>query len=387
MRAIVIVLDGVGIGNAPDAEKYGDLGAATLQHIAEKMGGIFLKNLWKLGLTNIFPIEGMSPNKNPIGAYGNMIEKSAGKDSTSGHWELAGLIVKKPFPTYPDGFPEEIISEFERRIGRKVLWNKPASGTEIINRLGDEHLKTGYPIVYTSADSVFQIAAHENIVPLDKLYEWCRIAREILSGDNGVARVIARPFIGSPGNFTRTANRHDFSLPPFDRTMLDMAKEAGMSVVAIGKIYDLYAGSGITEKYLTSSNSEGIDVLISGIEVETNGIIMVNLVDFDMLYGHRRNVVGFANALKEFDNRLPEIIKTMKSDDLLFITADHGNDPTHKGTDHTRERVPLLIYGQNIRDINIGDRDTFADLGATVCEYLNIESTKDGKSFLNVLIK
>ncbi len=383
MRAVIIILDGVGIGNAPDADKYGDFGAATFQHTAEKMGGLFFRNMWRLGLTNIYPIEGMSPNRHPEGAFGNMIEKSVGKDSTSGHWELGGLIVKKAFPIYPNGFPDDVISKFENEIGRKILYNKPASGTEIIKLLGEEHIKTGFPIVYTSADSVFQIAAHEEIVPIEQLYNWCKIARNILQGKNNVARVIARPFIGQPGNFVRTTNRHDFSLPPFDKTMLDLTSDAGLSVIAIGKINDLFAGQGITEHYSTKGNSDGINKLIAQIKVKFDGIIMINLVDFDMLYGHRRNVVGFAAALREFDNALPNIMELLDNQDILFISADHGNDPTHYGTDHTRERVPILVYGKNVKPTNIGERTTFADLAATVCEYLGTKPAKNGKSFLN----
>jgi len=386
VRTIIIILDGVGIGHAPDAAEYSDFGAATLQHVAEKMGGILLKNMWRLGLANIYPIEGMSRNMKPEGAYGNMIEKSAGKDSTSGHWELAGLVVEKPFPVYPDGFPNDVIEPFVDAIGRKVLYNKPASGTEIIVKLGEEHIKTGYPIVYTSADSVFQIAAHEDVVELDKLYEWCMIAREILHGEHAVARVIARPFTGEAPDFKRTPNRHDFSLPPYGKTMFDIAKESGYPVVAIGKIFDLYTGKGITEHISTDCNTTGIEVIKNQIERELDGILMANLVDFDMLYGHRRNTVGFAGALREFDNSLPKIMDLLRDDDILFITADHGNDPTHSGTDHTRERVPIMIYGKKINAVGIGDRETFADLAATVCQYLEIDATKYGESFLNDIL-
>ena len=386
MRAIIIILDGVGIGHAPDADKYGDLGAQTLQHIAEKLGGIFWRNMWELGLSNIFPIEGMTRNPSPEGAFAHMVEKSAGKDSTSGHWEIGGLIVKKPFPVFPDGFPDEAIELFEKAIGREILWNKPASGTEIIKKLGEEHIRTGKPIVYTSADSVFQIAAHEKIVPVGQLYEWCEVARRILVGEYGVARVIARPFVGENGNFTRTPNRHDFSLPPFGKTMLDLAKDKGYPVVAIGKIYDLYAQQGITEHYHTDNNTDGIRQIIEQIENHRDGILMANLVDFDMKYGHRRNVIGFAAALREFDNALVEIISAMSDDDILFITADHGNDPTHYGTDHTREQVPLLIYGKNVRPISLGQRETFADLGATVCDILGTEPAANGTSFKNEIM-
>ncbi len=378
MRAIVIILDGVGIGNAPDADKYGDFGAATLQHIAEKLGGIFWRNLWALGISNAVPIEGMSPNRTPLAAHGRLTEISSGKDSTSGHWELAGLVVEKPFPTYPHGFPAEIITRFEEAIGRKTLFNAAASGTEIIDRLGDEHVRTTYPIVYTSADSVFQIAAHEKIVPLETLYEWCRIARNILDGEHAVARVIARPFDGESGNYFRTPHRHDFSLPPNGKTVLRIALEANLPVVALGKIFDLYAGDGITEHHVTESNEQGIELLIEHISKSRNGLLLVNLVDFDMKFGHRRDTVGFAKALRVFDDALPRITNAMNSDDVLFITADHGNDPTHSGSDHTRERVPLLIYGERVNPINFGTRATFADMGATIATVLGIDLPAHG---------
>ncbi|MCD6595356.1 phosphopentomutase [bacterium] len=381
MRAIIIILDGVGIGHAPDADEYGDLGAQTLQHIAEKLGGIFWRNMWKLGLANIFPIEGMTRNSHPQGAFARMVEKSVGKDSTSGHWEIGGLIVTKAFPVFPNGFPDEVIEKFEKVIGKKVLYNKPASGTEIIKLFGEKHIETGCPIVYTSADSVFQIAAHEKIVPIKKLYDWCEIARKILVGKYGVARVIARPFIGGPGDFTRTPNRHDFSLPPFGKTMLDLAKDAGYPVVAIGKIFDLYAKHGITEHFHTDDNADGIKQIIEQIKNHRDGILMANLVDFDMKYGHRRDVIGFAAALRQFDNALPEIMAAMNDSDVLFITADHGNDPTHYGTDHTREQVPLLVYGKKVENVSLGQRETFADLGATVCDILDTEPTANGTSF------
>ncbi|RKZ34197.1 phosphopentomutase [bacterium] len=386
MRAIIIILDGVGIGHAPDADKYGDFGAATLQHTAEKLGGLFWKNLWKLGLSNIFPIEGMTRNMNNLAAFAHMVEKSAGKDSTSGHWELAGLVVDKPFPLYPNGFPDEVIKPFQEAIGRKILWNKPASGTEIIERLGEEHINTGFPIVYTSADSVFQIAAHENVVSVEQLYEWCRIARDILGGEHSVARVIARPFVGEPGNFSRTPNRHDFSLPPFDKTVLDMAKDAGYPVIALGKIFDLYAGQGITEHFPTKDNSDGIQKIIKQIKNKKDGILCANLVDFDMKYGHRRDVIGFASALREFDNSLEKIMESLSDDDILFITADHGTDPTHYGTDHTREQVPLLVYGKKVKPIDLGERMTFADMGATIADILDTEPTRDGISFADDIL-
>ncbi|MDK2793736.1 MAG: phosphopentomutase [Caldanaerobacter sp.] len=341
-RVILIVLDSVGVGELPDAYKFGDEGTNTLGHVVEKTG-IKLPTMEKLGLGNIIPLKTVAPNPNAIGAYGKMAEKSAGKDTTTGHWEIAGLIVEKPFPTYPEGFPKEIIEEFEKRIGRKVLGNKPASGTEIIKELGEEHIKTGYPTVYTSADSVFQIAAHEEVIPLEELYRMCEIAREILKGDHAVGRVIARPFIGSPGNFVRTANRKDFSLKPFGPTVLDMLKEAGYQVYAVGKIEDIFAGQGITDSIHTGNNDEGITATIEAMDAVKKGIIFTNLVDFDMVYGHRNDVNGYAKALKHFDERLPEIMLRLKEEDLLIITADHGCDPTTPGTDHTREYVPLLV--------------------------------------------
>ena len=386
MRAVIVILDGVGVGKAPDAEKYGDFGASTMQHIAGKLDGIFLRNMWRLGLPNVFPIEGMARNRKPDGAFGSMIEQSVGKDSTSGHWELGGLIVKKPFPLYPDGFPDEVIRPFVKAIGKEVLWNKPASGTEIINRLGDEHIETGCPIVYTSADSVFQIAAHEKIVPVEKLYQWCKNARDILKGEHAVARVIARPFVGSSEKYERTPNRHDFSLPPFDKTMLDLAKDTGYSVVAVGKVFDLYAGKGFTEHFPSDCNKTGINITIEQIKRRFDGILMTNLVDFDMLYGHRRNVVGFYAALKEWDAGLGKMFDLFTEDDILFVTADHGNDPTHPGSDHTREQVPILVYGKKVKPVDIGQRKTFADLAATVCEFLGTKSPANGESFLlNIL--
>ncbi|HHY79416.1 MAG TPA: phosphopentomutase [Thermoanaerobacter sp.] len=384
-RVILIVLDSVGVGELPDAYKFGDEGSNTLGHVTEKTG-IGLPNMGKLGLGNIIPLKSVPENPNAVGGYGKMAEKSAGKDTTTGHWEIAGLITEKPFPTYPHGFPEEIIKEFEKRIGRKVLGNKPASGTEIIKELGEEHVKTGYPIVYTSADSVFQVAAHEDVIPLEELYRICEIAREILKGDHAVGRVIARPFTGTPGNFVRTGNRRDFSLKPFEPTILDMLKEAGYEVFAIGKIEDIFAGQGITEINHTTNNDEGITATIKAMDEIKNGLIFTNLVDFDMLYGHRNDVEGYAKALTHFDNRLPEIMGKLTKEDLLIITADHGCDPTTPSTDHSREYVPLLVYSPSMKHgVNLGVRSTYSDVAATIAEIFKVGPTKHGTSFLKEL--
>lgn len=383
-RVFLIVLDSVGCGYLQDADKFGDIGADTLHHIAERIPDFNLPNLFKLGLSNILKIKDVSHPNNIAGIYGKMAEKSAGKDTPSGHWEIAGLILDKPFPTYPDGFPEDLLKKFMEVTGVKgYLGNKAASGTEIIKELGEEHIKTGYPIVYTSADSVFQIAAHEEIIPVEKLYEICEKTRQILKGEHNIGRVIARPFIGSPGNFTRTERRKDFSLSPPEDTLLDKIKNAGMDVIAIGKIEDIFNGKGITKSIHTGNNTEGIKVLSELMENSNiNGLIFTNLVDFDMLYGHRRDVEGYYKALVEFDNALGEYMKKLKETDIMFITADHGNDPTFKGTDHTREYVPILGYGAVLKPgTDIGIRETFADLGQTIAEILNVEPVKNGTSF------
>ncbi|ADH60276.1 phosphopentomutase [Thermoanaerobacter mathranii subsp. mathranii str. A3] len=384
-RVILIVLDSVGVGELPDAYRFGDEGSNTLGHVTEKTG-VELPNMGQLGLGNIIPLKSVPENPNAIGGYGKMAEKSAGKDTTTGHWEIAGLFINKPFPTYPNGFPDEIIKEFEKRIGRKVLGNKPASGTEIIKELGEEHVKTGFPIVYTSADSVFQVAAHEDVIPPVELYRICEIAREILKGDHAVGRVIARPFTGSSGNFVRTENRRDFSLKPFEPTILDMLKEAGYEVFAIGKIEDIFAGQGITGKNHTTNNDEGITATIKAMDEVKDGLIFTNLVDFDMLYGHRNDVEGYAKALKNFDDRLPEIMEKLTKEDLLIITADHGCDPATESTDHSREYVPLLVYSPLMKHgVNLGVRSTYADIAATIAEVFEVGSTKHGTSFLREL--
>lgn len=380
-RAIIIVLDAVGIGELPDADKYGDKGSNTLMHIKEALPALNLKNMCNLGLGLIDGDNVYEKVNNPKGIYGKMAEHSAGKDTTTGHWEISGIWIDKPFPTYPKGFPKEIIEEFEIKIGRKVLGNCVASGTVIIQELGDEHMKTGYPIVYTSADSVFQIACHEDIIPIEEQYRYCEIAREILQGDNGVGRVIARPFIGSNGHYTRTERRKDFSLPPIAHTLLDYVSDAGLTVSAVGKIEDIFCNRGITQSVHTHTNAEGIEQTIKYIENAPDGLIFTNLVDTDMLYGHRNDVEGFGKSLQYFDDNLPRIINAMSDDDILFITADHGCDPTTPSTDHSREYVFLLGYGKNIKPHNIGIRRTYADLAKTIADYFNIENDLRGEKF------
>lgn len=380
-RAIIIVLDAVGIGELPDAGKYGDKGSNTLMHVKEALPALNLKNMCNLGLGLIDGDNVYEKVNNPKGIYGKMAEHSAGKDTTTGHWEISGIWIDKPFPTYPKGFPKEIIEEFESKIGRKVLGNCVASGTVIIQELGDEHMKTGYPIVYTSADSVFQIACHEDIIPIEEQYRYCEIAREILQGDNGVGRVIARPFIGSNGHYTRTERRKDFSLPPIAPTLLDYVSKAGLTVSAVGKIEDIFCNRGITQSVHTHTNAEGIEQTIKYIENAPDGLIFTNLVDTDMLYGHRNDVEGFGKSLQYFDDNLPRIINAMSDDDILFITADHGCDPTTPSTDHSREYVFLLGYGKNIKPHNIGVRKTYADLAKTIANYFNIENDLHGEKF------
>ncbi|TYQ18303.1 UNVERIFIED_CONTAM: phosphopentomutase [Acetivibrio alkalicellulosi] len=385
-RSIIIVLDSFGIGQLPDAAKYGDEGSDTLGNIALKVKNFSLPNLESLGLGNIDNIKGVNYFKNPIGCFGKMAEKSMGKDTTTGHWELAGIILEKPFPVYPNGFPEEIISSFESAIKTSTIGNIAASGTEIINMLGDQHVKTGYPIIYTSADSVFQIAAHEDIIPVEKLYEMCKIARDMLKGDNGVGRVIARPFIGSSGNYKRTVRRKDFSLDPISKTVLDYAYEKGLSVKAIGKIEDIFNNQGITHSVHTNNNMDGVDKTIEFIKEDFEGILFTNLVDFDMLYGHRNDYEGYAKALIEFDNRITEILNVLKEDDMLILTADHGCDPTTESTDHSREYVPLIVYGKKFKkNVNLNTRSSFADVAATIADYLDIKADIKGESFLNII--
>lgn len=385
-RAVIIIMDSAGIGELPDAAKYGDIGSNTIGNIAAQMEGFQLPNMEKMGLGNIAAIKGVAAQQNPTACYGKMDEKSPGKDTTTGHWEIAGLILDKAFPTYPDGFPEEVIEAFEKAVGRKTLGNVVASGTEIIDRLGEEHMKTGYPIVYTSADSVFQIAAHESIIPIDELYVMCQKARDLLTGEHAVGRVIARPFKGEAGNFKRTSNRKDFSLDPNGKTVLDFAVEKGLQVKAVGKIEDIFSKKGITDAVHTKNNMEGVDRTLEYMKEDFGGIVFTNLVDFDMVYGHRNNVEGYGKALMDFDARIPEILKEMKEEDLLVITADHGCDPTTPSTDHSREYVPILVYGKKLRQgVNLGVRSTFADLASTIADYLGLDATLKGESFLKLL--
>ncbi len=376
-KAIIIVLDGVGIGELPDAEKYGDKGNNTLVNLKKAIPDLTLPNMCKLGLGNIEGADIFGADENPQGLYGRLAEHSAGKDTTTGHWEIAGVWLDKPFPTYPNGFGEDIILPFEEAIGRKIIGNCVASGTKIINEFGDEHIKTGCPIVYTSADSVFQIAAHEDIIPVEALYEYCKIARKMLS----VGRVIARPFTGTRGNYTRTERRKDFSLEPPKPTLLDYVKKAGLECACVGKIEDIFANRGITRSVHTTNNAEGIEQTVKFIKEDFGGLIFTNLVDTDMLYGHRNDIRGFASALEYFDSKLPEIMSAMKKEDILFITADHGCDPTTESTDHSREYIFLLGYG-NLPVKNIGTRSTFADIAATVAKYLDIKAEIKGESFI-----
>lgn len=371
-RVTVIVLDSVGIGELPDANEFGDVGSNTLGHIAEASNGIALPNMEKLGLGNLTDIKGVLRTSNPQGAYGKANEASKGKDTTTGHWEIGGVILEKPFPTYPNGFPKVVLDEIEKRTGRKILCNMPYSGTDVLDDFGDEQLETGAWILYTSADPVLQIAAHEEKIPLKELYEACKIALEICGEHSPVARVIARPYVGSSkGNFKRTSNRHDYSIEPPKDTILDKIKSSGLDVIAVGKTSDIFSGKGITEsKGTNKDNKDGIIKTINALKDDTNGLIFTNLVDFDMLFGHRRNVKGYKEALEKFDNYLPEIISNLKDKEILIITADHGCDPTYKGTDHTREYIPILVYGKGIKAVDLGIRPTFADIAATIEELL-----------------
>lgn len=387
-RVIMIILDSLGVGGLPDSEKYGDIGVNTLNNIAKNVNSFNIPNLINLGIGNL---EGLThvPNKtDAIGAFGRAMEISNGKDTTMGHWEIAGLQIYEPFNTYPNGFPDEIIKPFEEKTGRKVICNLPASGTTVIEEFGPRHMESGDLIVYTSADSVFQIAAHEDIVPLEDLYRYCEIAREMLRGRYLVARVIARPFVGAPGSFERTSNRHDYSVKPFGKTVLDNIKDVSKDVIAVGKIVDIFDGEGITESVHTVSNMDGVDKTIEYIKRQNNGLIFTNLVDFDAKFGHRRNIEGYKDALEEFDARLPEIMESLKPNDILILTADHGNDPSYKGTDHTREYIPIIVYGNNIKsNVNIGTRKTFADIAASIAEILEVKAPLHGESFYNIIRK
>ena len=387
-RVILIVLDSVGIGATPDAHKYGDTGSNTLANIAKKLRGLSIPNMESLGLGNIAPIQGVAVVTKPKAFYGKMAEASNAKDTTVGHWEIAGVITEKPFPTYPKGFPTEIIEPFKTAINRDILGNKTASGTEILKEYGDEQIRTGSPIIYTSIDSVFQIAACEETIPVETLYNICEKARAILTGKNNVGRVIARPFIKKNGGFLRTERRRDFSIEPPYPTLLDLAVKKKLPVIGIGKIGDLFAHRGLTEEIHIANNTDGIKKTIASIKEESSGIIFTNLVDFDTKFGHRNDTEGYADALKNFDSYLPEIIEALQKDDILIITADHGCDPTTSGTDHTREFVPILVYGRNLGTPgNLGVRSTFADIGASIVEYLNLDNVLSGKSFWKDICK
>ena len=384
-RVILIVLDSVGIGELPDAAMYNDTGSNTLGNIAKLHKGFSIPNLVAMGLGNIDPNNEIPTTATPTASYGKANEQSAGKDTTTGHWEISGLILDKPFPTFPNGFPSEFMTEFEKRIGHQTIGNKTASGTTIINELGDEHVKTHQPIVYTSADSVFQIAMHEDVFPIAEQYRICEIAREMLCGAMEVGRVIARPFVGFGGKYSRTSRRKDFAILPPDN-ILDAIKGQHKEVYAIGKIVDIFAGKGITDYVKTANNQEGIDQTIQAIKKNTDGLIFTNLVDFDMLFGHRRDIPGYANALMEFDARLPEITASLRPDDLLIITADHGNDPSAPGTDHTREYIPILNYTpSSSKGKNIGVRNSFADIAATIATALKVPLETAGQSYLREL--
>jgi len=381
-RALLIVLDGVGAGANPDAAAYGDAGASSLEHCAQAVGGLALPNLGSIGLGNITPLAGTPPRDDIRGCYGRMASTAAGKDSTTGHWEMTGVVLHTPLPTYPHGFPADLVTQFEQAIGRKVLGNVVASGTEVIKMLGEEHVRTGSPILYTSADSVFQLAAHQAVIPLAELYAMCETARGMLTGKNAVGRVIARPFIGSTGAFTRTEHRRDFSLAPLGTTLLDLLKDAGKDVIGLGKIEDLFAGRGLTQADHTETNQDGMAATLRWLERDFAGLLFVNLVEFDMLWGHRRDSHGYAEALRAVDGWFAQVQQAMRPDDVIFFTADHGVDPTYRGTDHTRECVPLLAYGQALTNgVSLGTRPTFADLGQTLAHIFGVGPLEAGTSF------
>lgn len=384
-----MIMDSVGIGELPDADEYGDRGANTLGHTAEKVGGLPLPNLESLGLGRLVDLRTSGPEPQLKGSYGRMAEISKGKDTTTGHWEMTGIVVDRPFPTYPNGFPQDLIREFERRVGRKALGNKTASGTEIIKELGEEHVRTGALIVYTSADSVFQIAAHEEVVPLDELYRICKVARGLLTGEHAVGRVIARPFVGKPGAFERTHHRHDYSLEPFADTLLDHVQKKGLPTISVGKIWDIFAGRGITKHLAAGPNREVMERTLAAIRDPqfSDGLLFANLVDFDMLFNHRQDPKGFAESMREFDAFLPSILEAMRPDDVLLISADHGNDPTDDSTDHCREYVPVLAYGKSLpAGVDLGTRGTFADCGQTIADFLRVAPIPVGKSFAPQLL-
>ena len=385
-RVVLIVLDSCGLGGAPDAARYGDAGASTLPHVASACGGLRLPVMGRLGLGRLAAIEGVPPDPAPAGAFGRMVETAAGKDSTTGHWEMMGLTLEQPFPTYPEGFPVELLERWSERVERGWIGNVAASGTEIIARLGAEHQETGRFIVYTSADSVFQVAAHEQTVSIEQLYAACRAARELLTGPHAVGRVIARPFEGEPGNYRRTSRRRDFSLAPSAATVLDRLVEAGRRVVTVGKVDDLFAGHGVSDAIHTTSNEEGETVLLDLVKRSGEGLVFANLVDFDTQYGHRNDPAGFAAALERFDTTFARFVDRLRGDEMAWVTADHGNDPTTRGTDHSREYTPLLVAGPHVRDgVDLGTRSTFADLGATLAELFSVAAPRAGRSFLSEL--
>ncbi len=388
VRAVIlVVLDSAGIGGAPDAESFGDVGSATIPNLARAVGGVTLPNMEALGLGRLAEIDGVAAVDAPRGAFGSMIETSAGKDTTTGHWEMTGIYLEEPLPTYPDGFPPEVMDPFEAAIGTGTLGNVVASGTEIIDRMGSEHIATGEPIVYTSADSVFQIAAHVDVIPLERLYEMCKVARGILTGPHDVGRVIARPFEGAEGAFRRTPDRHDYSRLPDGDTILDELVAHDLEVRGVGKISDIFGGRGITSSRPTRSNDDGIDGIVGEIGAISRGLVFANLVDFDQSYGHRNDPEGYAAALERFDSRLGEITGAMGPDDILIITADHGNDPTTSSTDHSRERVPLLVTGEAVSEgTDLGTRSTFSDCGATVTDLLGVTTATRGTSFAELLL-
>ena len=385
-RIFLIVLDSFGIGAMPDSESFGDVGVNTLASCATSKK-LNIPNMIAAGLGNIDGVTCLPKVSNPTGAYARLTEASMGKDTTIGHWEIGGLVSQFPLPTYPEGFPDEILEPFKAATGRGVLANAPWSGTEVIDKFGQEHMDTGDLIVYTSADSVFQIAAHEDIVPPEKLYEYCRIARNLLQGKHGVGRVIARPFVGTPGNFKRTANRHDFSLEPPKATLLDVLKAEGKASIGVGKIYDIFAGRGTTEHVYNQSNANGMEHTLNYADKDFEGLCFVNLVDFDMVFGHRRNIDGYAEALNEFDAFLPKLLEKLGDEDVVMITADHGCDPGYTATtDHTREYVPLLILGNKVKNVNLGTRESFADIAATIADMLKVKLDTPGKSFATSLL-